>query len=111
MFKPLILFALLLGPPSPKVALAVSPHFVSMRDPVRAIITIEADDRNREACLSWEGESELGSHCWEHLEEKDFPSHIEYPVRLHTLGVFEFQLSVRRTDKIVRTALQEVEVH
>lgn len=111
-----ILLWLLLGSPlvatdTQQVTLVVSPHFVTSHPPkVKASITISPDERNRVACLVWDGENEAGSHCWEHLDEKDFPPHIEFPVVLHFTGVYQFQLVLQRTDKEVRTATQEVEV-
>lgn len=112
-----ILLWLLLGSPlvakdAQQVTLVVSPHFVTSRPPrVKASITISPDERNRVACLAWEGENEASSHCWEHLDEKDFPPHIEFPVVLHFEGPYQFQLELQRTDTIIRTAVQEVEVH
>lgn len=112
-----ILFWLLLGSPlvaheTQQVTLVVSPHFVTSRPPkVKASITISLDERNRGACLVWEGENEASSHCWEHLDERDFPPHIEFPVVLHFEGIYHFQLILQRTDKEVRSDIQEVEVH
>ena len=111
-----ILFVLLLGPPKQpaRAVLSVSPHITNVmqaaREGIRATLTIEPDERNRVACLIWEGDNEAGNHCWE-FNEIPFPRTTNFYVKLHTLGHYEFVLILQATDKRIQTASQSVEVY
>lgn len=109
MFQPLLVVALLMAPPS--VGLSVSPHFSSHPTRVRSTITIEPDERNRGACLVWDSDiGEAGSHCWD-IEGTSFPRHTEFNNTLEQPGSYEFVLQLERTNKVLQTSPQTVEVN
>lgn len=114
MFKFLLIGLLLLGPPKiVRVALSVSPHFIPLQEAagkgVKATLTIEPDDRNREACLVWESDNEVGDHCWE-FNEIPMKRTTEVYIRLHSLGTYDFVLVLQGTDKRIQTPPQIIEV-
>lgn len=88
---------------------------MSLRDAaskgVKVTMKIPPDERNRAACVVWESEMEVGSHCLESDELAGGIPTKEFYIKLHTPGEFAFQAILEATDHRYTTALQSVEVN
>ena len=62
------------------ITLTIYPHFSQAPATVRVAILIPRDPRNRQACVTIEGENYYRSSCWEHVGEgARYQTVIDYP--------------------------------
>jgi hypothetical protein len=88
------------------VTLTIYPRFSQAPATVRVSILIPRDPRNRQACVTIEGENYYRSSCWEHVGEgARYQTVIYYPdlPAGHYSGVVEL---VRETVKEGRTTVR-----
>lgn len=113
MLKALLISALLLmGPPTDRVALFISPRVGNAPLKVKAEFTIPQSNDNREYCLVWDSD---GGQAGESCDTLDLGEGEHYRHTLTTIlrypGHYEFLLRVRQVDKILSSNQISVEVN